>query len=195
MSQAIVRRRAWFISFAALLAFFGALGEGCGDDTSPSSPTEGGAPDSAKTDSNSEGGAPDASPADAMKEAAPCVDASFNVATFDSGNANWACFQAGCPGDLNTCAAECDCNSSLAAGLDCAADAAPLADGAVDTAAQQVCVNARLLRLTTDAGKSVLMCLNGLLARCLLHTGDGGDGAVGAHGDGGAADSSDGASE
>jgi len=198
MGSRLMRMRAWLISLAALAGALGAIGEGCGDDTAAPPPTsEAGAPDSSKTDgtTTTDGGATDAPAADAPREAAPCVDAAFNVATFDSGNANWACFQAGCPGDLNACAAECDCNTSLAAGLDCAADAAPLADGAIDTAAQQVCVNARLLRLTTDAGKNVLMCLNGQLAKCLLHTGDGGDAAPGVDGDAGGGNGGDAATE
>jgi len=193
MTWRMMPTRAWLLTAVALAGVSGALGEGCGDDSALFYP-EAGAPDSSKSDATvmTDGSGTDAPIEAAPIEAAPCMDAAFNVATFDSGSANWACFQAGCPDDLNACAAECDCNTSLANGLLCAADAAPLADGAVDTAAQQVCVNARLLRLTTDAGRNVQMCLNGQLATCLLHTGDGGDAAPVEGGDSGGGDGGDG---
>jgi hypothetical protein len=142
-----------------------------------------------------EGGAADA-PNDTTNEAAPCVDASINVASFDSGSAAWACFQAGCPVELNACAADCTCNAVLATGLLCAADAA-------DTVAQQMCVDNQLTSLG-DAGASLLACLGGQLASCLTGSAgdagaEGGDGSLGdggdAQSDAGSTDGGDAATE
>lgn len=131
-----MRTRTWLVLVPVFAAAAGLVAVGCGDDTTMATggtdaapDTGGGGQDATKTDTSTGGDAAKETGTDAAKEAAACMDASFNVATFDSGSPVWACYQqmcakddAGMPGALPQCAADCTCNSAFATALLCVAD-------------------------------------------------------------------------
>jgi hypothetical protein len=127
-----MRTRMWLISIPLLATAFGVAAAGCGDDTSPTTPTgDASGSSSSGGSSGSSSGVKDSSTTDAPKEAArdsapaACVDAAINVATFDSGSASWGCYQKNCTtgnGNLPACAADCTCNTAFATALACVAD-------------------------------------------------------------------------
>jgi hypothetical protein len=129
-----MRTRTLLVFVPMFAAAAGFLAIGCGDDTTGGTTggTEAGGPDTggggtdATKPDTSTGDAAKETGADAAKEAAACMDASINVATFDSGSATWACYQQNCakddagnPGTLPQCAADCTCNSAIATALSC----------------------------------------------------------------------------
>lgn len=126
--------RTWLISVPLLATLAAVVAWGCGDDTTSGAPSDAASPDGAG-DANMkpalEGGVMDAAKeagadaADAAKEAMVCIDASVSIATFDSGDPVWACFQKNCNdggSTLNACAADCTCNSAFVKALMCVAD-------------------------------------------------------------------------
>jgi len=126
-----MRTRTLLVSVTILAGMAGAVAAGCGDDTTTptTTPEGGGGGGDAKADTTTTtegGGGMDAKAEAAREAAAACVDAGFNIATFDSGSKQWACIQAYCSdggtGDIHSCGAECQCNSAVARALACVND-------------------------------------------------------------------------
>ena len=129
-----MRTRTWLVSVTMLTGMAGVVAAaGCGDDTTPVTPPAeggGGGGDANKPDTTTTegGGVMDAKP-EAKAEAAACVDAGVNIATFDSGSPLWACYQMYCgatgdaagAGTLSACSADCTCNTAFLTALQCAA--------------------------------------------------------------------------
>jgi hypothetical protein len=121
-----MRVRIWLVSISALAAVAGTVA--CSSDDTTTPPKDSGTPmDSTTTDTGTGGGdakADTGGPKDAVAEAMACIDASRNVATFDSGDQRWACVQAYCAGEggLPACGNDCLCNSAISRALTCVVD-------------------------------------------------------------------------
>jgi hypothetical protein len=167
------------VTLTALTAVAGAIASGCSsDNTTPGSGDSG--MDVTTTDTGAADRAADG-PVDAAKEAAPCVDAAVNVATFNSGSPLWACFQSACVAELATCSADCTCNTAIFGALLCAADGG-----------NQMACFVTGFGLVGTAGAALQTCLLNNLTTC---SGGGGDAAPDGAREGGAEGGRDGGTE
>jgi hypothetical protein len=112
-------------------AIVGAIATGCGDDTaatnngdagndSASSGTATSGASSGSTSGSTSGSRSGASSGAAAPDCGALQP--VNVGTFDSGSAQWACFQQHCGAVLANCATEACCNNSILGALLCVAD-------------------------------------------------------------------------
>jgi hypothetical protein len=191
-----MRAAQWLVGLSSLSAFVGAVATGCSGDngtaSSPDASTDTAASGSATSGSSSGSGSGSSGSGssgdagrDAAIEAAPLdcgMMVSTNVATYDSGNASWACIQRVCADALAPCAANVCCDNGVYAALLCSREAGPSNASAVSQ-----CFTNNLNPLASDPGAlgGIISTLGGCLNPNQYPCMGGGDGSAP---DGGGAD-------
>jgi hypothetical protein len=177
-----MRASLYLVGFAAVAVVgAGMTGVGCSSSSSGTTPgddasmgTDG---SGSSSGAGSSGGDDTGTAADAP--AAPCVPTDAgSVATFDSGSAVWACYQAMCKTSLTACAADCACNNGVFKALQCVA---------TDAGSATTCFGT-VTAVTTSPNSDLTSCLVSNAACMTATAGDGGPTTDGAPAEAGPVD-------
>jgi hypothetical protein len=165
------------IFFGASLVGAGAVAVACSSSSPSPAKTTGGSDAAEDTTTTT-------TVEDSGTEAAACVPAKVDVATFDSGSSSWSCLQGMCSASIVTCAADCSCNAAIYQALQCVVMAG--AECAESSACTTNCFTTALTTIASDTAVGPLVtCLTADTAKCGGPVIDGGpeagghDGATG----------------